>query len=274
MQPDARLFLMLALAVLALTSHRPAAAQAARSSSGNAQAMQQLQQLAAERTKLLADNAKLQTDLEATRKERDALKKKQEAIDARAEGHRRGGGTRHGEVRFPEPGARAREGEAGGDRGEVPRIGRAAARGGGRAGHDEDGARPTRRRAQAVHRSQRVAVRAQRRNSHAARASRRIHAGVRRSSRSRRLKRIELENLIDGYQTRADEQRPPSASLQPPPTPLSRFMVSSLSRHHARAIWRHENFESPAGFRLLRCMRSATLPRPDGIATRRRVAHL
>jgi hypothetical protein len=27
-----------------------------------------------------------------------------------------------------------------------------------------------------------------------------------------RLKRVELENLIDGYQTRADEQRPPAAA--------------------------------------------------------------
>ena len=34
-----------------------------------------------------------------------------------------------------------------------------------------------------------------------------------------RLKRIELENLIDGYQTRADEQRPPTAALQAQPSP-------------------------------------------------------
>ena len=72
MQVDARLFLMLALALLALANQRPAVAQAARSSSGNAQAMQQLQQLAAERTKLLADNAKLQVrsrcDAQGTRR--------------------------------------------------------------------------------------------------------------------------------------------------------------------------------------------------------------
>lgn len=53
----------------------PAHGQTARQSSGNsAQAMLQLQQLAAERTQLQADNARLKQELDALRKERDALK--------------------------------------------------------------------------------------------------------------------------------------------------------------------------------------------------------
>jgi chromosome segregation ATPase len=63
-------------------------AQTARSSSGsaNAQAMQQLQQLASERTQLQAEVAKLKGDLEAARKERDSLKASQENIARRTRG--------------------------------------------------------------------------------------------------------------------------------------------------------------------------------------------
>ena len=61
-------------------------AQAARSSSGNAQTLQQLQQLAAERTRLMADNAKLQSEVATLRKERDEFRKKTEAGERRQQG--------------------------------------------------------------------------------------------------------------------------------------------------------------------------------------------
>ena len=63
-----------------------ASAQAARSGgSQNTQLVQQLQQLASERTQLQQQNAKLQKDLEDMRKERDALKSGQQALQRRAE---------------------------------------------------------------------------------------------------------------------------------------------------------------------------------------------
>jgi chromosome segregation ATPase len=59
-------------------------AQTARSGgTANAQLLQQLQQLASDRTSLQAENAQLKKDLEALRKERDALKKGQQGIDQR-----------------------------------------------------------------------------------------------------------------------------------------------------------------------------------------------
>jgi hypothetical protein len=60
-------------------------AQSARSGGGaSAQLMQQMQQLASERTSLQAENAKLKKELEDMRKERDALKNAQQALDRRA----------------------------------------------------------------------------------------------------------------------------------------------------------------------------------------------
>jgi chromosome segregation ATPase len=60
-------------------------AQTARSGGGaSAQLLQQMQQLASERTALQAENAKLKKDLEAMRKERDTLKSGQQALDRRA----------------------------------------------------------------------------------------------------------------------------------------------------------------------------------------------
>lgn len=76
------LLVVLAMPVFLLAGP-PAAAQTARSSSGagaNAQAVQQMQQLAAERTALQAENAKLKKDLEDARKERDALKAREQAL--------------------------------------------------------------------------------------------------------------------------------------------------------------------------------------------------
>jgi chromosome segregation ATPase len=59
--------------------------QTARSGGGaSAQLMQQMQQLASERTSLQAENAKLKKDLEDLRKDRDALKTGQQAVERRA----------------------------------------------------------------------------------------------------------------------------------------------------------------------------------------------
>ena len=60
-------------------------AQSARSGGGaSAQLMQQMQQLASERTSLQAENAKLKKELEDMRKDRDALKNAQQTVDKRA----------------------------------------------------------------------------------------------------------------------------------------------------------------------------------------------
>jgi len=60
-------------------------AQSARSGGGaSAQLLQQMQQLASERTSLQAENAKLKKDLEDMRKERDTLKNGQQALDKKA----------------------------------------------------------------------------------------------------------------------------------------------------------------------------------------------
>jgi chromosome segregation ATPase len=60
-------------------------AQTARSGGGdNAQLMQQMQQLAAERTQLQADNARLKREMDELRKERDGLKGGKESREQRA----------------------------------------------------------------------------------------------------------------------------------------------------------------------------------------------
>ena len=84
--PSHRSKLLRALSVIAVglvtTSVQ---AQSARSGAGaSAQLMQQMQQLASERTSLQAQNAKLTKDLEDLRKERDALANSRQALDKRA----------------------------------------------------------------------------------------------------------------------------------------------------------------------------------------------
>ena len=76
------------LAAFTLALPVVAGAQTARpaSASANAQAMQQLQQLASERTALQAENARLKAELEGARKERDSLKSAQEASARRSRG--------------------------------------------------------------------------------------------------------------------------------------------------------------------------------------------
>jgi predicted RNase H-like nuclease (RuvC/YqgF family) len=77
-----QLTLTAALVTLALLGPASAFAQTARPAAGgapSAQAMQQLQQLASERTALQAEVSRLKSELEAARKERDSLKAAQGA---------------------------------------------------------------------------------------------------------------------------------------------------------------------------------------------------
>jgi chromosome segregation ATPase len=63
----------------------PASAQSARKDSGgNAQLMQQMQQMAAERTQLQAENARMKKELDEVRKERDGLKAGKDSDTKRA----------------------------------------------------------------------------------------------------------------------------------------------------------------------------------------------
>lgn len=61
-----------------------ATAQVERSGSGNAQMMQQLQQLASERTQLQAENARLKQELASIKKEAEAAKSALSTIERRA----------------------------------------------------------------------------------------------------------------------------------------------------------------------------------------------
>jgi hypothetical protein len=75
------------LLLVCFTIPHEVSAQEARSGGGspNAALLQQLQQLASERTDLQAQLAKLQKDLESMRRERDTLKSGQTAADRRAQ---------------------------------------------------------------------------------------------------------------------------------------------------------------------------------------------
>jgi chromosome segregation ATPase len=190
-------------------------AQAARSSSGNAQAMQQLQQLAAERTRLLADNAKLQSELGEMRKERDALKKKQDAVERSLKGNdvavarataksdslaqdleREKGRMAELVAKFRETVSQFREVES--DRNTV------------KASLGQRDAELK----QCVDRN--VSLYALNGEILTKLESRGGFTPASALEPFTKLKRVELENLIDGYQTRAEEQRPPAASLQSP----------------------------------------------------------
>jgi hypothetical protein len=80
-----RLIALPAAGVVAVASLTGSAhAQTARTGgSANTQLLQQMQQLASERTSLQAENAQMKKELDALRKERDALKKGQQAVDGR-----------------------------------------------------------------------------------------------------------------------------------------------------------------------------------------------
>ena len=190
---------------------QPAAAQSARSSTGNAQAMQQLQQLAAERTKLTADNAKLAADLAAVKKERDELKKKQDAFDQRSKGNEVAALRANSRAdalqqeldrdkarltelvgKFRETAVTLRDVET--DRAAVKNV---------LGQRDADLAQCVKRNQSLYELNGEVLTKLESRGG-----------GFSPLEPFTRLKRVELENLIDGYQTRAEEQRPPTAAAQ------------------------------------------------------------
>ena len=207
MDRNVRIFLTLAVACLALLTIRAADAQSARSTGGNAQALQQLQQLAGERTRLMADNARLQSELDTARKERDELKKKQgnvdgrvRASDAAAARAERASATLQAELdrekaRMAELVAKFRE-TAGTLRDiETDR----AAVTGSLAKRDSELKECVVRNQALYSLNGEILTRLESRGSFTPASALEPFT---------RLKRIELENLIDGYQTRADEQRP------------------------------------------------------------------
>jgi chromosome segregation ATPase len=218
MQSPTRFCLLLTIALASLAAPGLASAQSARSTGGNAQAMQQLQQLAAERTQLLADKAKLQAELESTRKERDALRKKQEASDRRLQGNdaavaRAGAKSealtqdlerekgRVAEIvgKFRELAAQMREVEA--DRTTLKAsLGQ----------RDTELKQCIDRNVALYTLNGEILTRLEHRSGFTPASALEPFT---------RLKRVELENLIDGYQSRADEQRPPATALQVPSTP-------------------------------------------------------
>jgi len=74
-----------AAALVAAAAGGPALCQVARSGgSGNAELLQQMQQLAADRTRLQAENERLANELAGVKKDRDALKAGQQGLDRRA----------------------------------------------------------------------------------------------------------------------------------------------------------------------------------------------
>ena len=83
MTAGSRAFLLLFLAGLVATT--PAAAQSARSGSDSARVMQQMQQLAAERTALQAENAKLSQEVESLKARLAKLEGEQGALERRAQ---------------------------------------------------------------------------------------------------------------------------------------------------------------------------------------------
>ena len=72
------------LAILASSGSLVWAQSARTGGSANAQLVEQMQQLASERTALQAENARMKKELDDLRKDRDALKKAQQVGDARA----------------------------------------------------------------------------------------------------------------------------------------------------------------------------------------------
>lgn len=78
--------IMVLACVLGLGVAGYALAQTTRNSGGgNQQLMQQMQQLAAERTRLQAENARMKKELDEARKERDSLKSSKDMNDKRAQ---------------------------------------------------------------------------------------------------------------------------------------------------------------------------------------------
>ncbi len=207
---------ILLISAILVTSATPGFAQTARSggsSSANAQAMQQLQQLASERTQLQAEMSKLKAELEAARKERDTLKKTQEGVvqrtrgaeselaRAQADNARLEGDVAREKQRVEELVTRFRE--AAGTMREV----------------ETDRATKTQSLAQ---REQELTVCTDRNAKLYALNGEVLGkleddgfwSSLARREPFTRLKRVELENLVDGYRGSAEDNRMPAAGVK------------------------------------------------------------
>jgi chromosome segregation ATPase len=209
-----RWHLLIAL-VMVVAAANPVYAQTARGGGGaNAELLMQMQQLASERTSLQAENASMKKELEGLRKERDSLKSAQGALDSRVKA-------------------------------SAAALAQSAAQ---RQSTDEE-LKLTRERMQALVDKFRETIQ-QLRETETDRAAVKQNLGAREqelkvcidrnlalyklnqevltrldkqtfwsrlgaSEPFTRIKRVQLENLVDDYKARADEQRVPSAS--PPP---------------------------------------------------------
>jgi chromosome segregation ATPase len=208
-----------AIAVAAAVVGLPIAsiqAQVARSGgAASAQLTQQMQQLASERTALQAENAKLKQDLESLRQERDALKKGQQALEQRAraaEGSGKAGAAKREATeqelaqtqekmqqliaKFRETAQTMREIE----------TDRAAAKQS-LATREQDLKVCIDRNLALYKLNQEVLARLEHQS---------VWGSLARAEPFTRIKRVELENLVDDYKGRADDQRVKTQT--PPPT--------------------------------------------------------
>ena len=198
-------------------------AQTARSGGGaSAQLVQQMQQLASERTALQAENAKLKKDLEAMRKERDTLKSGQQALDRRAK-------ASEASLKSLQQGIATRRESSDQDLAQYKEKMQqlvAKFRETAQTLRDTESDRTTARQTLAT-RDQELKVCIDRnlslyklnqevltRLEHQS-----VWGRVAQAEPFTKIKRVELENLVDEYKSRADDQRVKSGTPQPNSSP-------------------------------------------------------
>jgi predicted RNase H-like nuclease (RuvC/YqgF family) len=197
-------------------------AQTARSggTTANAQQLQQLQQLASERTALQAENAKLKGEIEKLRKDQDAAKQAQTAVEQRGRASSAAALTRSNSenerlqaelarekermqelvARFRETATTLREVETG--RATATRT---------LAQRDQELAQCVDRNTALYKLNKEVLDRFE---------SQGFWSGVGRKEPFTQIKRVQLENLIDGYRSDAqDHVLAPAAAPSPAPSP-------------------------------------------------------
>jgi chromosome segregation ATPase len=192
----------------------PAHAQTARSGGApNAQLLQQMQQLASERTSLQAENARMKKELEDLRKERDQLKKSREAVDVRlksdAAALARSSADRDStEQQLAQSKARMQE-LVGKFRETLQTLRELEAEGNSAkqslAARDTELKTCVDRNVALYHLNDEVLTRFEKQG---------LLSRMAQAEPFTRIKRVQLENLIDGYKARAEDQRAAA------PTPL------------------------------------------------------
>ena len=202
----------------------PAHAQTARSGGGgNALLMQQMQQLASERTSLQAENAKLKKDLEDLRKDRDALKTQQQVLDRRAKTselslkqvmeHRGSSDQELAQMKEKTQQLVAKFKETLGNLREIETRNTATQQTLATREHELKSCVDHNTALYAL--NQEVLTRLEHQS---------MWSRVAQTEPFTRIKRVQLENLVDEYKSRADEQRvatpaAPAAAQQPDPAP-------------------------------------------------------